>query len=70
MAFLVMLVLAVVAAAVVIGVFGMMVAGLVMAVKLIPLLLVGYVVVKVIQRVERPRGALTVSERSWLDTRG
>lgn len=47
------------------GILGLMIA---LAVKVLPLLLVGWVVVKLIQRGERPRGRLSSSDRAWLDT--
>jgi hypothetical protein len=68
------LILAVIAAAVVIGMVGIVVTLLVGAVvamvKLVPILLVGYVVVKLIQRTERRQGALRRGDSAWLDVRG
>ena len=48
--------------------FGLL--GLVMALafKVLPILLVGWLVVKLIQRGERPRSRLSASDRAWLDT--
>jgi hypothetical protein len=70
----VMLIAAVVAAAAVVGIVGlvvaMVVAAVVLAVKVLPLFLIGYGVVKLIQRSERPgRGALTRADGAWLDVR-
>ena len=72
MGVIVFLVVAVVAIGVLMGVIGLVVGLLGLAIKLVPLLIIGYVVVKVIQRLERPRGGAvtTTSRDSWLDTRG
>lgn len=72
------IVLAAVAALVLIGVvmavlgtlFGLVFGGLALLFKLLPVLLAGWVIVKLIQRAERPRGALCRSDAQWLDTRG
>jgi hypothetical protein len=47
------------------GIVGLMIA---LVFKVLPILLVGWVVVKLIQRSERPRGRLSASDRAWLDT--
>lgn len=48
------------------GVLGLMVA---LAVKLVPLLLIGWVVVKLVQRSERgSRPRIATSDRRWLDS--
>jgi hypothetical protein len=66
----VMLVAVVLAIGLIAGVIGLVVAMLALAVKVAPLLLIGYVVVKLIQRSERrsvvlrPRGG-----EAWLDAR-
>lgn len=51
----------------VLGAVGMMLA---LAFKLVPLLLIGWVVVKLIQKSERGsyRAAIPASDRQWLDT--
>jgi hypothetical protein len=69
---IVFLIVAVFAIAVMIGVVGLVAGLLGLAIKLIPVVVIGYIVVKVIQRLERPGGtAVTRSSRdsSWLDTR-
>jgi hypothetical protein len=67
------IVMAAVAASLVIGLVGMvvslMVGAVVMAIKLIPLFLIGYVVVKLVRRGEASRPALRRSDSAWLDTR-
>jgi len=66
------LVVAVVVIGVVLGilglVFGLAVGLLALTVKLLPILLVGWVVVKLIQRAERPRHVLSASDQRWLDS--
>ena len=47
--------------------FGIVGLALTLAFKVLPILLVGWVVVKLIQRNERPRGRLSSSDRAWLD---
>jgi hypothetical protein len=49
-------------------VFGLAVGLLALAVKVLPIVLIGWLVVKVIQRAERPRGALSASDQRWLDS--
>jgi hypothetical protein len=65
------LVVAVVAIGLVLGilglVFGLALGLLALTIKLLPILLVGWVVVKLIQRAERPR-ALSASDQRWLDS--
>ena len=40
-----------------------------LAFKLVPFLLLGWLAVKLIRRVERPRrGVLSASDRAWLDS--
>ena len=46
------------------GVVGLMVA---LAVKLIPLLLIGWVVVKLIQKTDHPRYRISAADQPWLD---
>ncbi len=48
--------------------FGVVGLALTLAFKVLPILLVGWVVVKLIQRNERPRSRLSSSDRAWLDT--
>ena len=66
------LVVAVVVIGLVLGLLGLVfgvVAGLLgLTIKLLPLLLVGWVVVKLIQRAERKK-ALGAADRHWLDSR-
>jgi hypothetical protein len=38
-----------------------------LAFKVLPIVLVGWLVVKLIQRGERPRSRLSASDRAWLD---
>ncbi|HEX6747974.1 MAG TPA: hypothetical protein VF092_11840 [Longimicrobium sp.] len=71
--FVVVAVLAVVALVAVIALLGVVigvVAGLVgLAFKLLPFLLLGWLAVKLIRRVERPRrGVLSARDRAWLDS--
>lgn len=61
-------VLGVVAIAALGMVIGLAVALLALAVKAIPFLLVGWLAVKLVRRVERPRRILTSSDRIWLDS--
>lgn len=49
-------------------VFGLAFGALALALKILPLLLVGWVIVKLVQRAERPRG-LSAADRAWLDSR-
>ena len=49
-------------------VFGLAVGLLALAVKVLPIVLIGWLVVKVIQRAERPRGALSAADQRWLDS--
>jgi predicted membrane channel-forming protein YqfA (hemolysin III family) len=49
-------------------VFGLAIGLMALALKVLPFLLVGWLVVKLVQRVERPRG-LSAADRAWLDTR-
>jgi len=49
-------------------VFGLAVGLLGLVIKLLPIVLVGWVVVKLVQRAERPRGALSASDQRWLDS--
>jgi sugar phosphate permease len=51
-------------------VIGLAVAVLALAAKVLPFVLVGWLAVKLIRRVERPRGILTSSDRAWLDSPG
>jgi hypothetical protein len=63
--------LALVALGVVLGVVGMIfglaigIVGLVL--KLAPILLVGYVVLKLVERSRRPKGYVGAGDRRWLD---
>jgi len=68
LALVAVVVLGVVALAAVGVVIGVAVALIALAVKAIPFLLVGWLAVKLIQRVERPRRILTSSDRAWLDS--
>lgn len=78
MAALIGIVLAGIVALVVIGValallgmlFGLVFAALAAFFKVLPVLLVGWAVVKLIQRYERRRGSLRGADAVWLDTRG
>jgi len=49
-------------------VFGLAVGLLALAIKLLPIVLIGWVVVKLVQRAERPRGVLSASDQRWLDS--
>lgn len=49
-------------------VFGVAVGLLALTVKLLPLLLVGWVIVKLVQRSDRRRGALSAADQRWLDS--
>ena len=66
------LVVAVVAIGLVLGllglVFGLAVGLLALTVKLLPVLLVGWVVVKLVKRSERPAHVLSASDQRWLDS--
>ena len=64
-----LLVMALVAVVAVVGVIGLVIAAVALVVKALPVLLSGYVAVKVIQRVERPRMAMVRSSDAWLDRR-
>jgi hypothetical protein len=48
--------------------FGLLGLVLALAFKVVPVLLVGWLVVKLIQRGERPRSRLSAADRAWLDT--
>lgn len=48
--------------------FGLVGLVLALAFKVLPILLVGWLVVKLIQRTERPRSRLSASDRAWLDS--
>ena len=65
----VMLVAVVVAIGLLIGVVGLVMAAVALAIKVAPLLLIGYVVVKLIQRGERRGMALRPHRDAWLDVR-
>jgi len=66
------LVVAVVVIGVVLGVlglvFGLAVGLLALTIKLLPVLLVGWVVVKLVQRADRPRRVLSSADQRWLDS--
>jgi hypothetical protein len=66
------LVVAVVVIGLVMGALGLvfgLVAGLLgLTIKLLPILLVGWVVVKLVQRAGRPKG-LSAADQRWLDSR-
>jgi hypothetical protein len=51
-------------------VFGIVGLAVALAVKVVPLLLVGYVIVKLVQRGERcgSRSRLSAADRAWLDS--
>lgn len=49
-------------------VFGVAVGLLALTLKVLPILLIGWVVVKLVQRSERPRDALSKSDQRWLDS--
>jgi hypothetical protein len=49
-------------------VFGVAVGLLALTLKLLPILLVGWVVVKLVQRSVRPRATLSRSDQRWLDS--
>jgi hypothetical protein len=70
---LVMLILGLLAVGLVIGVVGLVVGLIVavvaLAIKVAPLFLIGYVVVKLIQRTERSHAALRPRGDAWLDVR-
>jgi len=66
-------IVAVVAAVAVIGVFvavlGVVMAMLALAFKVLPFLLLGWLAVKLVRRVERPRrDGLSAADRKWLDS--
>jgi hypothetical protein len=67
LALVAVVVLGVVAVAAIGVVIGLAVALIALAVKAIPFLLVGWLAVKLIRRVERPR-AISSSDRVWLDS--
>lgn len=72
MAVIAFLIAAVVAVALLVGVIGVVAGVIGLALKLLPIVIIGYIVVKVVQRLERPSGgAMTTTSRdsSWLDTR-
>jgi hypothetical protein len=48
--------------------FGLLGLVMTLAFKVLPVLLVGWLVVKLIQRGERPRSRLSASDRRWLDS--
>lgn len=48
--------------------FGLVGLVLALAFKVLPLLLIGWVVVKLIQRSERPRSRISAADRAWLDS--
>lgn len=48
--------------------FGLLGLVLALAFKVLPIVLVGWLVVKLIQRGERPRSRISASDRAWLDT--
>lgn len=48
--------------------FGLVGLVLTLAFKVLPIVLVGWVVVKLIQRGERPRSRISASDRAWLDS--
>lgn len=54
--------------ALVAAVFGLAFGAVALLFKLLPLLLVGYVVVKLVQRSGRSRGRLTGADQRWLDS--
>ncbi|MFL5540040.1 MAG: hypothetical protein ACJ8J0_13700 [Longimicrobiaceae bacterium] len=49
-------------------VLGLVVGLLALAVKVLPIVLIGWVVVKLVQRAERPRGMLSAADQRWLDS--
>ena len=49
-------------------VFGVAVGLLALTLKVLPILLIGWVVVKLVQRAERPRAVLSRSDQRWLDS--
>ncbi|HEV7588197.1 MAG TPA: hypothetical protein VGO40_08685 [Longimicrobium sp.] len=49
-------------------VFGVAVGLLALTLKVLPILLIGWVAVKLVQRAERRRGALSASDQRWLDS--
>lgn len=49
-------------------VFGLVAGLLALTIKLLPILLVGWVVVKLVQRSSRPKG-LSAADQRWLDSR-
>jgi hypothetical protein len=49
-------------------VVGLVVGLLALAVKVLPIVLIGWVVVKLVQRAERPRGMLSAADQRWLDS--
>jgi membrane protein implicated in regulation of membrane protease activity len=50
-------------------VFGVVFAALALAFKVVPLLLLGWLVVKLVRRAERPKAQqLTPADRAWLDS--
>jgi hypothetical protein len=63
------IVLATLVFAAIAGIFGLVFAVLGLAVKVIPLLLVGWLVVKLVKKAERPRSypQLSAADREWLD---
>ena len=49
-------------------VVGLVVGLLALAIKVLPIVLIGWVVVKFVQRAERPRGVLSAADQRWLDS--
>jgi len=49
-------------------VLGVVLGLLALALKLLPIVLIGWVVVKLVQRAERPRGVLSAADQRWLDS--
>jgi uncharacterized membrane protein YraQ (UPF0718 family) len=62
------LVVGVVVIGLVLAVFGVAVGLLALVIKVLPIVLIGWVVVKLVQRAERPRGTLSASDQRWLDS--
>lgn len=48
--------------------FGLLGLVLTLAFKVLPIVVVGWLVVKLVQRAERPRSRISASDRAWLDT--
>jgi hypothetical protein len=48
--------------------FGLLGLVMTLAFKVLPIVLVGWLVVKLVQRGERPRSRISASDRAWLDT--